>query len=176
MLSYKYLPNIITCFRIMGTFGLLFLEPLSPIFYIVYTLAGASDILDGCIARMMKTTSELGAKLDSIADLMFYAVMLIKIFPIMWIRLSRTIWIVVGMILVLRAISCTVAAVRERRFASLHTYWNKLTGAAVFSIPYIIQQPIANPFCWGVCGIAGIATIRELMMHIRGKAYVEKCV
>lgn len=167
MLSYKNLPNFITSFRILGTFCLLFIEPFSAVFYVIYTLSGISDVLDGCVARMMKTTSELGAKLDSVADLLFYAVMLIRIFPVMWVNLSRKIWIAVGTIVILRIISYTIAAIKYHQLASLHTYWNKMTGAGVFSIPYIINLPIANAFCWTVCGVALIATLRELGIHIR---------
>lgn len=132
------------------------------------TLSGISDVLDGMIARKMKITSRLGAKLDSAADLMFYAVMLIRIFPIMWINLSKRIWFAVGMIVILRIISYYFVALKYHQFASPHTYLNKMTGTAVFSIPYIIETPIANAFCWTVCVIAMISTVRELLLHMQG--------
>ena len=76
--------DMITLVRIAGTMALIFLRPLSAIFYWIYTLAGVTDALDGWIARKTKTASEFGARLDSIADLFFYAVMLVRIFPILW--------------------------------------------------------------------------------------------
>lgn len=170
MLSYKNIPNYITFFRILGTFSLLFIKPLSSLFYLIYTLSGISDVLDGFAARKMKITSRLGAKLDSVADLMFYSVMLIRIFPVMWVNLSKRIWFAVGAIVVLRIISYTFAAIKFHQFASLHTYLNKMTGAAVFSIPYIINLPIANGFCWTVCGIAMVSTLGELSIHFQGAA------
>lgn len=166
MNSYKYLPNCITVFRIIGTICLLFLEPFSSVFFVIYTLAGISDVLDGFFARKLKVTSTFGAKLDSVADLLYYAVMLIKIFPVMWVRLSKKIWIVVGTIVVARIASYAVAAVRLHHFASTHAYLNKLTGASIFAVPYIINLPIAGAFCWGICIIAGIAALRELRFHI----------
>ena len=57
----------------------------SPMFFAIYALTGLTDVLDGWIARKMGSASQFGAKLDSVADLIFYAVMLIMIFPILWI-------------------------------------------------------------------------------------------
>ena len=76
------IPNCITILRIIGTASLIFITPLSVPFFIIYTVSGISDVLDGTIARLTKNETTFGKRLDSIADLAFYAVMLIKIFPI----------------------------------------------------------------------------------------------
>lgn len=165
------LANYITCIRIIGTVGLLWLEPQSPVFFMVYTLTGLTDVLDGYIARKTNTTSALGAKLDSIADLLFYAVMLGKLLPILWVRLPVGIWYAIGAILCVRLLGYVVAAVKYRQFASLHTYLNKLAGLAVFAVPYILLLPVAVPLCWGVCAIAGMAAIEELLIHMRNSTY-----
>ena len=73
--------DVITMSRMAGTILLAFLRPLSAGFFLVYTLTGLTDVLDGWIARRTKTASDFGAKLDSIADLLFYTVMLIRLFP-----------------------------------------------------------------------------------------------
>lgn len=104
--------NFITLIRMIGTICLLFLAPEAGAFYIVYTISGVSDALDGWIARKMKLESDFGSKLDSIADLMFYAVMFIKMFPALWEVLPKTIWIVVAVILVVRVVSYSVAAIK----------------------------------------------------------------
>ena len=75
--------NAITLLRISGTAVLLFLRPFSPAFFVVYTLTGVTDVLDGFVARKTGTASDFGAKLDSAADLLFYGVMLLKIFPVL---------------------------------------------------------------------------------------------
>lgn len=169
--KYLTIPNLITSLRIAGTICLLFIPPLTPIFLILYTFTGITDVLDGLIARITRTSSEFGAKLDSIADLLFYTVMLIRIFPVMWIRLPVEIWYAIGAILMLRLLAYVVAAIRYRRFASLHTYLNKLTGAAVFCVPYVILQSFAVPACWGVCGIAAASSVEELLIHICRREY-----
>ena len=40
-------------------------------FYALYTVAGFSDMIDGAVARKTDTVSELGSKLDAIADIVF---------------------------------------------------------------------------------------------------------
>ena len=91
MLANKHLPNAISITRILGTAWLLMMEPLSKLFMVVYTITGVTDVLDGAIARHYGTTSETGARLDSIADLLFYTLILIRIFPVMWDVLPKVI-------------------------------------------------------------------------------------
>ena len=79
LFSVKQLPNLMTMLRIVGTVVMAFLPPLCAAFYIVYTICGLTDVLDGWFARRFDAGSEFGAKLDSAADLLFYAVMLIKL-------------------------------------------------------------------------------------------------
>ena len=116
------------------------MEPLTPLFITVYTLTGVTDVLDGAIARKYGTTSEQGAKLDSIADLLFYTLILIRIFPIMWVTLPKKIWVMVAAILAVRGVSYGMAAVKYLRFAAMHTYMNKATGLMVFGVPYAIEE------------------------------------
>jgi len=163
---YLTLPNCITSLRILGTGALLLIEPLSAAFFVIYTLTGVTDVLDGYVARKTGCVTPFGAKLDSISDLLFYAVMLLRIFPVMWVRLPVEIWFAVGLILLIRVISYTVAASKTGEFASLHTYMNKFTGFAVFCVPYVILQPFAVPVCCTVCLIAALASAEELMIHL----------
>ena len=169
--AYRNIPNCITALRIAATIGLLFAPPLSAAFFAIYTLAGLSDVLDGWLARKLRVSSALGAKLDSIADLLFYTVMMLRIFPVLWAVLPRVIWFGVGAVFLVRLCSYAVAALRFRRFASLHTIFNKLTGASVFAIPYLIRTPLATPFCWGVCILAGLGSLQELLIHARAREY-----
>ena len=65
------LPNFVTGLRMVGTFLLLFTKAFSPAFYAIYSICGISDVLDGFLARRTGATSEFGARLDSVADLLF---------------------------------------------------------------------------------------------------------
>lgn len=170
-LSIRYLPNCITALRIAGTACLLFVAPFSTAFFVIYTLSGLSDVLDGWIARRYNLISDLGAKLDSIADLMFYTVMGVRIFPVLWATLPRPVWLEVLLSLALRFSAYGVAAVKYRRFASQHTYMNKMTGLGVFSLPYVIKTPVATPVCVGIGVVAITASLEELLLHIIAKEY-----
>lgn len=94
-----YVVNLITLLRILGTVGLLFFAANTTGFLILYLMTGCTDVLDGWLARKTGSTSEFGAKLDSIADLIFYSIMLICIFPTLMERLHKEIWYVVIMTL-----------------------------------------------------------------------------
>ena len=127
--------------------------------------------MDGFIARVTHTTSEFGTKLDSIADLVYYAVMLLKVFPILTQRLPMGIWVAVACIIIVRLTAYFVAAVKHKRFASLHTYFNKITGVAVFSVPYFISSRLVIVFSSAVCVIAGAASAEELVIHLINGRY-----
>ena len=62
--AYLTLPNFITSLRILGTLTLLGLEPMSASFFLVYTITGVTDVLDGFIARLTGCVSDFGAQLD----------------------------------------------------------------------------------------------------------------
>ena len=77
----KHIANILTGGRIFGSILLLFFPAFSLEFYIIYLLCGFSDMIDGTTARRTNSTSDFGSKIDSIADLVFTAVSLIKLLP-----------------------------------------------------------------------------------------------
>ena len=163
--------NTVTFLRMIGTLALAAIRPFSAGFYILYALTGFTDVLDGWIARKTKLASEFGARMDSIADLMFYAVMLIRFFPVLWSRLPLSIWCAAAGIAAVRIISYLAAAMKYHRFASLHTYLNKLTGIAVFMIPYFAGTDYVQEFCWTACSVGIAASLEELVIHIRSKEY-----
>lgn len=167
----RMLPNFITSFRIVGTFCLLFTNPLSITFYIIYTLCGFSDVLDGFIARKMNLISDFGSKLDSAADLLFYAVMIIKVFPVLFEKLPKVFWLVLSIVLLIRISAYLVAALKYKRFTSLHTWLNKATGFMVFLVPYVINLKILEPFAFLVCLLGAIASAEELSIHILSREY-----
>ena len=61
------MANVVTCIRIACSLALLLCPALSVTFYALYITAGASDMIDGTVARKTGTVSELGSKLDAVA-------------------------------------------------------------------------------------------------------------
>ncbi len=170
----RSIPNMITCLRIVGTVVLLFIDPLTLPFYVIYTVSGLSDALDGFIARRFHLTSEFGTRLDSFADLLFYTVMLLRIFPVLWEKLPVGIWFGVGAVLLIRLLSYVAAGIKYHRFATIHTYLNKVTGALVFLAPYFVPVPFFFGFCVTVCVVGGLGSLEELCIHLRAKEYDER--
>ncbi len=166
--------NCITSIRILGTICLLFTKPFSRAFFIIYSICGLSDVFDGLVARVTKTVTAFGAKLDSVADLTFYAVMVLKIFPDLIETLPFKIWYAVIIIVMLRLISYMTVAIKYKKFASLHTKLNKITGFAIFLIPYMLKRSAAVPYCITACAISGISTIQEVILHLTSKEYQGK--
>ena len=142
MKKKSIIPNMLSILRMLGTLALVFVQPVTLPFFVIYTLCGVSDVLDGWIARATDSTSELGSRLDSAADLMFYVVMMLRILPELVKRLPQGIWYWVGGILLLRAGLYLMVALRFHRFSAVHTYLNKLTGASVFLIPYFLNAAV----------------------------------
>ena len=130
--------DTITAVRMAASLILLIFPLRSAWFLAVYTLAGLTDALDGWLARKTGTASAFGARLDSIADLLFYGVLLLRLFPVLRQALPVSVWYVVTAVALVRMVAYAVAAVKYHRFASLHTWLNKLTGG----------QCSCCPMCW----------------------------
>ncbi len=169
--SIAWIPNALTSVRIVCSLLLLALTSGSRQFFLVYTLCGVTDVLDGTVARATHTTSELGSRLDSAADLIFYSVTIGKLFPVLWAALWRGTWFFAVGVVLLRLAAYGVAAVKFHRFSAMHTYLNKLTGAAVFSIAYLIAVWNPTAVCLCVCAIGGLASLEELLIHCSSDAY-----
>lgn len=112
------MANIITSIRIICSIALLFSPAISPVFYVLYIVAGFTDMIDGTVARKTNTASEFGSKLDTIADFIFVVACLIKLLPVMDIPVWLYAWIgIIALIKIINAISgyvvATVAAVQE---------------------------------------------------------------
>ena len=168
------LPNMLTCLRMVGAASLLFFALSSSAFYAVYAISGITDMLDGFLARAMKQESEFGSRLDSVADLLFYSVMIFKVFPFLLEQMPMWLWYLVGAIVLIRAGSYFVAFCKYHRFASLHTYMNKLTGLLIFPVPYLLNWSFVNIYYTIICISAGVASSEELLIHLREPSYNER--
>ncbi len=164
--SKQQIPNLITAFRIFGTLLMLGCETLSPAFFIIYSLCGLSDVLDGIAARKLKAMSEFGARLDSVADLLFYTMMAIKVWPLLVKYMPIGAWYLLWAVVALRLLMYIGYGLKYRRISSLHTYLNKVTGLFTFLIPYVIQSAVFSWYSFLGCSIAAISSVEELFIHI----------
>ena len=158
----------ITLVRIAASVLLFVLPWRSVAFFSVYTVAGLSDALDGWVARKTGTVSEFGARLDSTADLFFFGALLVRLLPAHWPVMPRALRGALAVVVFVRLAVYAVAALRYRRFVALHTRLNKLTGAAVFLLPYVLLVSTGIAFDWAVCALALAAALQEGTLNLRG--------
>lgn len=160
----KAIPNCISFSRITFSLILIFVAPLSIAFYAIYIICGFSDIMDGFIARKTATTSILGAKLDSMADMIMICVLLVVLYPIVNPAIEIIIWTV--FIAIIRLASMVVALKKYKTFASIHTYGNKITGIVLFIFPILLPYIHTTVFMYIVCAVASISAIEELIIQL----------
>lgn len=163
----KYIPNIITLIRIILSFFILTVKPLSSSYISFYLICGLSDILDGYIARKTKSTSKLGANLDGLADFIFILVILYSIIPILYIPVWAL--ILMGLIVIIRLISQIVGWARYHKLAFLHTYLNKATGLALFISPLLIVILNIDITLAILLLIATLSAIEDLYLNLSEK-------
>ena len=77
------------------------------------------------------------------------------------------IWIIFGVVLLLRLVLYLKYALKDHEFGSEHTYLNKLTGLMVFGIALIINTAAAVPYCYTAVWIAFVAVVYELFIRTR---------
>ena len=157
----KYIANIVTGSRILCSVYLLFCPMFSIGFYIIYIFTGLTDMVDGTIARKLNVVSEFGSKLDTAADIVFAAVCMIKILPI--ISVPGWLWYLLFVIAVIKIRNIVWYFICNKQLLSLHTVLNKITGLFLFLFPLTLDfiEPI---WSLGVIGFfAMAAAIQELL-------------
>ena len=155
----KHIANIVTGCRALGSVLLLFFPAFSVEFYIIYILCGFSDMIDCTIARKTNSTSELGAKIDTVADLAFITASLIKILPT--INIPKWLWIWGVLIAIIKIGNIIWGYASKKQFISLHTIMNKITGLLLFLLPLTLSFVELKYSSVIVCSIATFAAIQE---------------
>ncbi len=153
------MANIITGFRALISIVLLFCPVLSPAFYMLYLIAGFSDIIDGTIARRTNTVSEFGAGFDTAADFVFVVVCLIKFFPVISMPTWLCVWIV--MIALIKIVNIISGYIVQRRLVAVHSVMNKVTGVLLFILPLTFSIVPLKYSTIPVCAIATFAAVQE---------------
>ena len=129
----KYLPNTITFTRFIFALLVAFSEPLSMLFWVFYSLALATDIIDGPIARKLEVNTNFGSTLDTIADLFLVICLIVCIFPIL--EISTRSYILIGIVFLLKGISIIYAYTKFKKVVSYHTYFIKFSAVVIFAFP-----------------------------------------
>ena len=160
----KHVPNILSISRIVLLLFLFFTLHNPLLFSVIYLFCGLSDILDGYIARKTKTQSDLGARLDSIADFLLFTVITVSV--ILWIGEKGRIFLpFVISVALIRLANIVMAALKYHTFAMLHTWGNKLAGFLLFITPlFLLYQN--TQILWPVCAVAALSAAEESLIHL----------
>ena len=153
------LANALTICRIVLGITLLLTDAFSLPFFAIYGLAGLTDILDGFIARKTGAESELGAKLDSIADLVLTIACLVKVLSA--ISVPTWLWVWVALIVLVKVVNAVSGLVVERRIIMPHTIANKAAGLAAFFVPFAIPMLGVTVPAIVACVVATFAAVQE---------------
>ncbi len=159
------MANIITGIRVLSSIALLFCPALSVAFYAFYLLAGLSDMLDGTVARKTNSVSEFGARFDTAADMLFVAVCLIKLLPVLSLPVWTYLWI--AGISIIKLTSIIVGYARQKKLVAVHSVMNKVTGALCFALPLTLAFIDVRYISLAVCAIATAAALHEGYLVIR---------
>lgn len=169
----KNLPNILSVSRILISSALFFLGSHPTLFTVLYLYCGISDIADGFIARRWKVESKIGAKLDSIGDVILYT--LITVVFLTNTSLKKESWFLwfVLVIFVLKILNLILTKIRFLEWNIIHTIGNKMSGLLIyFMLPVYILFPQSSPIIGLIIvSLVVLAAIEETIIILTAKHY-----
>ncbi|MEA4860014.1 MAG: CDP-alcohol phosphatidyltransferase family protein [Sphaerochaeta sp.] len=124
------IPNILSLSRILLSSAMFFVAGHPPILFAFVVLCGITDVLDGYLARKFHCESNLGARLDSLGDLVYYSALTLYVIRFQMPLIQPYLGGIFA-IFVIKTLTLLVSKLRNGRVYSLHTYGNKLTGVMV---------------------------------------------
>jgi CDP-diacylglycerol--glycerol-3-phosphate 3-phosphatidyltransferase len=142
----KYnVPNLLSLFRIAAAPFLLLAAWLKtePLFFLIFGLMLLSDALDGYLARKWHLTSRLGAKLDSIGDIVTYLSTPPAIWWL-WPEIIKEEAIYIASVIVLYISPAFFSFAKFGELASYHT-WIAKASAVLMSAGVVVLIVFKDP-------------------------------
>ena len=172
--NLKTIPNILSVSRLVLIPAMLipcFLiadETLArKVFLIMFILIGVTDKLDGTLARYLNQTSSLGARLDTMADTVFYPLIAFWLY-----RFESTVvgewWVLVYILLGLFFLKMILGKIKFGKIPSFHTIGGKTFAASLFffMITAMLYPDIAGRLFPVLCIIGFINQFEEMYIFI----------
>ena len=162
------LPNVLSMYRLLAFPILLWLiftdQEMSFAWLLCFNLI--TDILDGFIARRFNQETDIGAKLDSLADIGTYISAFAGLFVFKWMEIEPHKGLLLSF-LILYVLFHLVALVKFKTFPSFHLYSFKITGylqgiffATLFLHDFVLWL-YALALGWGI-----LACLEELLLLV----------
>lgn len=161
----KHLANIITCTRIICAIVLFFFRSVNGTFLVVYTFCGLTDLIDGPIARKMRSQSNIGAVLDTVGDVATY----VALAKILLTEHLVPFWAMYWYISAAAGILCSgiIAVARFGRFFVMHSFCGKLMGGAAFLMPFALYSGMLTTCFVLICTTATISAIETAVITLK---------
>ena len=174
----KNIPNILSVIRILLVFVFIGLFWSGHIYaaLITFLLAGATDVLDGCLARRNNWVTNLGKILDPFADKLMQCTVLICL----WLKDIIPIWFVIPFF-AKEIFTLTIGAVviKRRSVAVVSKWYGKLTVCLFYAT--IVASVVFKDFfaAHTVFGIlifipAVVFAIFSVIAYVKHYAYLKK--
>ncbi len=166
--EYITIPNMLSVSRglfLPVLFVFVHME-MNTAFLIGYILLGLTDYFDGKIARKYNMTSEIGASIDSVADVLYYLASGYFLFALYKSYLIPNI-IPFIILLVVVAITFTYSGFKFKKVNLLHTILQKACGLSVFSLLILSHFFDTTIFILIVIIVYIIAFLEELLIFIK---------
>ena len=170
-MKLKHIPNMLSFSRVILTILLIFISPtLGLISFIVYCVAGFTDMIDGPLARRIPNgQSKIGTALDSTADMLMIIVGVFFIMPAM--EIWTGLWFTVIGALVFKILSASISGlVKHKQVLFTHTIMNKVAALFLFSAPivyFIIGSHLAiNVYIVFIVCWVFVATLEEAAINL----------
>ena len=165
----KTIPNMLSISRLILIPAMLipayFIEDEPQarfVFLIMFIIIGVTDKLDGTLARYLNQTSALGAKLDTIADMVFYPLIALWLY-----RFESGVvgewWNLVYFLLVLYFFKMVTGKIKFGYVPAFHTIGAKTFSASLyfFMIAAILDPVLAKSIFPVLCVIGYINQLEE---------------
>ena len=157
------IPNALTALRALGVpvFLYLFLVAEQPIAsFVVITLGGITDYLDGKVARALKQTSEFGAKFDPTVDRLYIAAVIIALAIKDYLPWPLVIAIIARDLILFLVI--IYQKLRGIPFFEVSFLGKAATFNLLYAFPFLLLEEVAviGPWCFAagwsfaICGIS----------------------
>lgn len=175
------LPNLLTVFRIVliPAFILVYYLPFDWRYFVsasIFALAGATDWLDGYLARRWNQTTPFGAFLDPVADKLIVAAALIVLTETyQQVVLTIASIIIVGREIVISALREWMAEMGKRASVAVSMVGKVKTAGQMFAIVLLLAFPPG--LFWANVGlvmlyVAALLTLWSMGIYLRA-AWVE---
>lgn len=162
-----YFINGLTLYRLCAAFllaGLLYYRRLE-LFRWLLPLSLLTDAVDGFLARRYQAVSQLGARLDSLADQFTLAAAVAGLFVFRSDFLRQQQVLIAG-VLALYVIQTILALIRYGRISSFHTLLAKITGllSGIFlALVFLSPQPV-YPLFYLTIALAFLELLEEIVL------------